>query len=128
MNKIILIGRLVNDNELKVLNNGTNYVQGTIAVNRNYKNSEGNYEADFIDFSAFGLTAELINKYFVKGDRIGIIGRLQSRSYTNQQGQKIIVREVIVENVEFLQEKKKVTQPSTEDVNNYTLPEDDLPF
>ena len=73
-------------------------------------------------------TAELINKYFVKGDRIGIIGRLQSRSYTNQQGQKIIVREVIVENVEFLQEKKKVTQPSTEDVNFYTLPEDDLPF
>ena len=128
MNKIILIGRIVNDTELKVLNNGTNYVQGTIAVNRNYKNSEGNYEADFIDFSAFGLTAELINKYFVKGDRIGIIGRLQSRSYTNQQGQKIIVREVIVENVEFLQEKKKVTQPSTEDVNNYTLPEDDLPF
>ena len=128
MNKIILIGRLVNDTELKVLNNGTNYVQGTIAVNRNYKNSEGNYEADFIDFSAFGLTAELINKYFVKGDRIGIIGRLQSRSYTNQQGQKIIVREVIVENVEFLQEKKKVTQPSLEDVNNYTLPEDDLPF
>lgn len=128
MNKIILIGRLVNDTELKVLNNGTNYVQGTIAVNRNYKNSEGNYEADFIDFSAFGLTAELINKYFVKGDRIGIIGRLQSRSYTNQQGQKIIVREVIVENIEFLQDKKKVTQPSTEDVNYYTLPEDDLPF
>ena len=128
MNKIILIGRLVNDTELKTLNNGTNYVQGTIAVNRNYKNSDGNYEADFIDFSAFGLTAELINKYFVKGDRIGIIGRLQSRSYTNQQGQKIIVREVIVENVEFLQEKKKVTQPSTEDVNYYTLPEDDLPF
>ena len=128
MNKIILIGRLVNDTELKTLNNGTNYVQGTIAVNRNYKNSEGNYEADFIDFSAFGLTAELINKYFVKGDRIGIIGRLQSRSYTNQQGQKIIVREVIVENIEFLQEKKKVTQPSTEDVNFYTLPEDDLPF
>ena len=101
MNKIILIGRLVNDTELKTLNNGTNYVQATIAVNRNYKNSEGNYEADFIDFSAFGLTAELINKYFVKGDRIGIIGRLQSRSYTNQQGQKIIVREVIVENIEF---------------------------
>lgn len=126
MNKIILIGRLVNDTELKTLNNGTNYVQGTIAVNRNYKNSEGNYEADFIDFSAFGLTAELINKYFVKGDRIGIIGRLQSRSYTNQQGQKIIVREVIVENVEFLQEKKKVTQPSEEET--YTLPEDDLPF
>ena len=126
MNKIILIGRLVNDTELKVLNNGTNYVQGTIAVNRNYKNSEGNYEADFIDFSAFGLTSELINKYFVKGDRIGIIGRLQSRSYTNQQGQKIIVREVIVENVEFLQDKKKVTQPSEEET--YTLPEDDLPF
>ena len=128
MNKIILIGRLVNDTELKTLNNGTNYVQATIAVNRNYKNSEGNYEADFIGFSAFGLTAELINKYFVKGDRIGIIGRLQSRSYTNQQGQKIIVREVIVENIEFLQEKKKVTQPSAEDVNYYTLPEDDLPF
>ena len=126
MNKIILIGRLVNDTELKTLNNGTNYVQGTIAVNRNYKNSEGNYEADFIDFSAFGLTADLINKYFVKGDRIGIIGRLQSRSYTNQQGQKIIVREVIVENVEFLQEKKKVTQPNEEET--YTLPEDDLPF
>lgn len=126
MNKIILIGRLVNDTELKTLNNGTNYVQGTIAVNRNYKNSEGNYEADFIDFSAFGLTAELINKYFVKGDRIGIIGRLQSRSYTNQQGQKMIVREVIVENIEFLQDKKKVTQPSEEET--YTLPEDDLPF
>lgn len=126
MNKIILIGRLVNDTELKTLNNGTNYVQGTVAVNRNYKNSEGNYEADFIDFSAFGLTAELINKYFVKGDRIGIIGRLQSRSYTNQQGQKIIVREVIVENIEFLQDKKKVTQPSEEET--YTLPEDDLPF
>lgn len=125
MNKIILVGRLAYLGEDKLLNNGTQAIQGSIAVNRNYKNSDGSYEADFINFSAYGNLANLLKTYFNKGDRIGLIGRLQVRTYTNQNNERVTISEVIVENLEFLQDKK--TQPSQQE-NNYTLPDGDLPF
>lgn len=106
MNKVILIGRLVKDLELRKTPNDVSVVANTIAVNRKFKNQNGETEADFINFVSFGATAELISKYFKKGDRIGLEGRIQTRSYENQEGNTVYVTEVVVDNIEFLQERK----------------------
>ena len=109
MNKVILMGRLVSDPEVR-------YSQGaepvavaryTLAVNRKFKNQNGETEADFINFVSFGATADLISKFFDKGDRIGLEGRIQTRSYENQEGNKVFVTEVVVDNIEFLQDRKQ---------------------
>lgn len=152
MNKVFLIGRLVRKPELTALVTGTAAIQGSIAVNRPFKNKEGEFEADFINFVAFGAYAELINKYFDKGDRIGLFGRWQTRSYTNKENQRIYVNEMVVENIEFLQDKKATApapysnskfenapavqqQPSEMKKNiqddfkaTYEITDDDLPF
>lgn len=107
INKVILIGRLTKNPELASTQSGTTYVMNSIAVNRNYTNQNGDREADFINFVAYRTTAELISKYFVKGDRIGLEGRLQVRSYTDRDGNNRTATEVIVESIEFLQDKRE---------------------
>ena len=108
MNKWIGIGRIVKDIELKQTPNGTYVAEFTLAVNRNFKNAEGNYEADFIDCVAFKQAAETIRKYVHKGDKFGVEGRIQVRSYTNKEGNKRYVTEVVVEQFEFVEPKKSV--------------------
>lgn len=107
MNKIILIGRLTKNPELSSTQSGTTYLMNSIAVNRNYTNQNGEREADFINFIAYRATAELISKYFIKGDRIGLEGRLQVRNYTDRDGNNRTASEVIVESIEFLQDKRE---------------------
>lgn len=106
MNKVILIGRLTKNPELKKNENAL-IVNFTIAVNRNFKNKDGKYDADFISCTAFKNTAEFINKYFIKGSQIALSGKIQTRNYDAQDGSKRYVTEVVVENVEFTGEKKK---------------------
>ena len=101
MNKLILVGRLTKDPEIRVNNDQKGIAKFTVAVNRN-KN-----EADFIRCVAFDRKAELLEKYFHKGDRIGVTGRLQIGSYTNREGQTIPTAEIMVEEIEFLQDKKQ---------------------
>ena len=109
MNKVIEIGRVTKAIELKQTPAGTSVVEFSIAVKRTFKNANGEYESDFFNCVAFKNTAELMSRYVNKGDMVGIEGRLQTRSYTNKEGRKITVTEIIVEGVEFLQSKKQET-------------------
>ena len=106
MNKIILVGRLTKDPEIRSTSAGFSTANFTVAVNRRYKNKEGEYDADFLPCVAFRTTAEFIGKNFKKGSLIGVEGTVQTRNYDAQDGTKRYVTEVIVENVEFVGGKK----------------------
>ena len=107
MNKVILVGRFTRDPEIRYSTgeSATATARFSLAVNRRFKNAEGNYDADFINCVAFGKTAEFIEKYFNKGMAIGITGRIQTGSYTNKDGQKVYTTDVVVEETEFVESK-----------------------
>lgn len=107
MNKIILLGRLTADPEVKYTNTGKAVAQFTLAVNRPIKNAEGNYEADFINVVVWNKTAEVVGNHIQKGQRLLVEGRLQIRNYTAQDGSKRYVTEVIADRVEFIEYKDK---------------------
>lgn len=136
MNKVVIIGRNTRDVELKQTSSGTAVAEFSIAVKRSFK-TNGQYESDFFDCVAYGKTAELISQYVKKGDMVGIDGRLQTRNYTNKEGRKVYVTEIIVENVEFLSTKKQETveAPKFEETDPFAnarweevKTDDDLPF
>lgn len=110
MNKVIIIGRNTKDIELKATTSGTSVAEFSVAVNRSFKNANGERESDFFNCIAFSKLAETISRYVKKGDQVGIEGRLQTRNYTNKEGRKVYITEIIVENVEFLQTKKQEEQ------------------
>lgn len=102
MNNVNLIGRLTKAPELKQTASNTNVLTGTLAVNRTFKNQNGEREADFINIVAWRQTAEIIAQYCGKGSQIGVTGRIQTRNYENQQGQRVYVTEVVAEHVDLL--------------------------
>lgn len=104
MNKVILIGRLTKDPELRYTTSNTAVCQFSIAVDRKYK-SEGQPTADFINIVAWRNTAEFVSKYFNKGSRIAIVGQIQTRNYDDKDGKKVYVTEVIADEVEFCESK-----------------------
>ncbi len=104
LNKTILIGRITKDLELKRTQSGISVLSFALAVNRRTQ-KQGQQETDFINCVAWNKTAELMERYLRKGSLIGIEGRIQTRSYDNQQGQKVYVTEVVIESVEFLESK-----------------------
>jgi len=118
MNKVLLTGRLTRDPELRSTSSGLEVASFSIAVNRNFKNKEGNVEADFFNVSVFGKQAENVSKYCFKGSQVGVEGRLQSRSYDAQDGTKRYVTDVVADRVEFLSPKKDNNQGYVAD-NNY---------
>lgn len=118
MNKAILVGRLTRDPELKTTASGTNVCSFSIAVNRRYKNAEGNYDADFINCTAWRQTAEFVSKYFTKGRMIGVVGSIQTRNYDDKDGKKVYVTEVAADEVYFVESKG--------DNNNNTAPVADV--
>ena len=136
MNKIILVGRLTKDPEIRSTSAGFSTASFTVAVNRNFKNKEGNYDADFLPCVAFRNQADFISKFFKKGNMICLDGRVQTRSYDAQDGTKRYVTEVVVENVEFVGGKNDNSQTQTVD-NSYVdspsvstvdvMPEYDIP-
>ncbi len=103
MNKVSLVGRLTRDPELRYTP-GSNIANLTfsVAVNRNYKNANGTYDADFINCVAWRQTAEFMAKYLKKGARVALSGRIQTRSYDGNDGQKRYVTEVLAEDVEVI--------------------------
>lgn len=107
MNKVQLVGRLTRDPEIRYSQgeNATATARFSVAVNRRFKNAEGNYDADFINCVAFGKSAEFVEKYFRKGMAIGLTGRIQTGNYTNKDGQKVHTTDVIVEETEFVESK-----------------------
>lgn len=105
MNKTILIGNLTKDPELSTTTTGVSVCKIGIAVNRPFKNSEGNTEVDFFNIVAWRIQAENCAKFLRKGLKICVVGSLQNRSYEGQDGQKKYVTEIVAENVEFLSPK-----------------------
>ena len=110
MNKVILVGRLTRDPELRSTTSGFNTANFSVAVQRNFKNKDGNFDADFINCVAFRNQADFISKYFKKGNMIGLEGRIQSRSYDANDGTKRYVTEVLVDNVEFVGSKSPLAE------------------
>ena len=136
MNNFCGMGRLVRDPELRQSDNGTNICKFTVAINRDFKNQNGEYEADFINCVSFGKSAEFINKYFSKGSMIGITGRLQIRKW-EKDGENRYATEIVVNSTSFAGEKKNsgASQVETNQVEEVkaeavdsAVEEDDLPF
>lgn len=105
MNKSILIGRLTRDPDIRTTSNGEKTARFTLAVDRGGQNAG----ADFISCVAFKKTAELIEQYITKGTRIGVEGRINTGSYTKQDGTKVYTTDVLVDRIEFLESKKDET-------------------
>ena len=106
INRVVLIGRLTANPELRFTTSNNAVTTFSIAVDRNFKNEDGNKEADFINIVAWNKKAELIHQYLKKGDRVGIGGRLQVRKYQNDRGENRYVTEIVADEVEFLNSKK----------------------
>lgn len=106
MNRLTVTGRLVRENILKEVGNNRIVLNNAIAVPKYYKSDLGP-EADFINIVAWGKKAELIEQYCNKGDLIGLDGRIQSRSYKNDENKTIYTVEMVVDIVHFLQVKKE---------------------
>lgn len=141
-NKVILIGNLVADPELKTTTGGINVTSFRIAVGRKYKSgAEAQPQADFIDVVAWRQTAEFVTKYFSKGKPILVCGSLQTRSWTDQNGGKRYATEVVADEVSFVEKKgdgpvgqapamSQYATPMPEDAPKFEeIPgDDDLPF
>ena len=122
MNKVELVGRLTKDPEIRLTANQTQFCQFTVAVDRKFKDANGQRQADFISCLAWKNTAVFIHKYFHKGNKIGVVGSIQTRSYDDQNGQKKYVTEVIVDEVEFVE-----SQNTTQVQNSAPVPEPQAP-
>ena len=107
MNKIMLIGRLTKDPELRYTQSGTAVASFTLAVNRKFANQDGQREADFINCVAWQKAAEFVANYFRKGQQMALEGRLQVRTYDGNDGNKHWVTEVVAEQIEFVGSKQQ---------------------
>lgn len=106
MNKVILMGRLTRDPEVRyTTNNNTLVCTFSLAVNRRFK-QEGQPDADFINVVAWAKTGEFCSKYFTKGQQVAVCGRLQTRSYDDKDGKKVYVTEVVAEDTYFADSKR----------------------
>ena len=120
MNKVFLIGRLTRDPELRYTGSNTPVASFTIAVNRTFTNKDGEREADFIPVVVWRKQAENVKNYVTQGSQVAVEGRIQTRSYDDQNGQKRYVTEVIADNVEFLSSKGSSNNGKTGSIDNTT--------
>ena len=133
MNNVCLVGRLTRDPETRITPNGLAVTRFSVAVDRRFKR-DGEQTADFINCVSFGKTAEFVEKYFSKGQRIGLTGRIQTGSYTNKEGKKVYTTDVVAENVEFVESKKQnESKPKEADIGDgfMNIPsgiDEELPF
>ena len=142
INNVTLIGRLTKDVELRQMANGQSNATFTLAVTRNFKNQNREYESDFIQVVAWRNTAEFLTRFGAKkGNLLGVTGRIQTRNYENQQGQRVYVTEVVADNINFLESQAtRGNRPLTnshqaiqQQINNFdttsvSINDDDLPF
>ena len=135
LNKTILIGRLTKDPELRHTATETTVTSFTLAVNRNFKNKDGNYDADFINIQAWRKLAELAANSLHKGSLIAVTGRIQTGRYEANDGTMRYTTDVVADEITFL-EKRNSAQNNTESSENTGIPvdgfnpidDDDLPF
>ena len=135
INNVTLIGRLTRDAELRYTPNNIATAQFNIACNRNFKNANDEYDADFINCVMWREQAERFCNWTRKGMLVGIVGRIQTRSYENKQGQRVYVTEVVAENFQILEKRDNTANQNsmTEQMPpSYTSPmditDDKLPF
>lgn len=107
MNKVVLIGRLTRDPDLRYPSSNIPVANFTVAVNRPFENQNGEREADFINVIVWRKQAENVKKYIGKGSLVGVEGRIQTRNYEGQDGKRVYVTEVVADRVEFLESKNQ---------------------
>lgn len=105
LNRVVLVGRLTRDPDLRYTSSGIAVANFTVAANRPFRNQQGEQEADFINCVVWRRAAENLANYMKKGSLIGVDGRLQSRSYQDKDGKMVYVTEVVAENVQFLESR-----------------------
>lgn len=132
-NRIILIGRLTRDPELRYVPSGAPVASFTLAVDRPFRDQQGNRETDFIDVVAWRKLAEQVSQYMSKGRMVAVEGRLQIRSYETQDGQKRKVAEVVADGVRFLDRARPgpgggPKEPAPADERAEGRPDEDVPF
>ncbi|MGD7007600.1 single-stranded DNA-binding protein [Metabacillus sp. 84] len=113
INRVVLVGRLTKDPELKYTPSGQAVATFTLAVNRTFTNQQGEREADFLNIVVWRKQAENAANFLNKGSLAGVEGRLQSRSYEDQSGKRIFVTEVVADSVQFLEPKKQGNESSS---------------
>ncbi|MDN2613278.1 single-stranded DNA-binding protein [Apilactobacillus sp. EABW-1NA] len=137
INRTILTGRLTKDAELRYSQSGNAVANFTLAVNRAFTNQQGEREADFINCVIWRKSAENFANFTRKGSLVGIDGRIQTRNYENQQGQRVYVTEVVVENFALLeprqdnhvqQSQQNNMSPFGNQSDQVNITDDDLPF
>lgn len=138
MNSVNLIGRVTRDLELRYSQTGTAVLKFNLAVQRKIKNSNGQYDSDFISCVAFGKTAETIANYVSKGQQIGLMGHIQTGNYDNQQEQKVYTTDVFVDSFYFIgnSNSNHVKQNNIQNqeyshhsqYTDFEVSDDDLPF
>ncbi|WP_102273364.1 single-stranded DNA-binding protein [Cytobacillus massiliigabonensis] len=127
MNRVVLVGRLTKDPELRYTPNGVPVATFTLAVNRTFTNQQGEREADFINCVIWRKPAENVANFLKKGSLAGVDGRIQTRSYEGQDGKRVYVTEVQAESVQFLEPRNSNSNRS--DSAGYGSPrEQDFPF
>ena len=149
INRVVLVGRLTKDIDLRKTPNGASVVSFTIACNRRVK-QQGQPDADFINCVAWNRVADLMAQYLHKGALIGVEGRIQTRSYDDRDGKRVYVTEIVADSVQFLERKEDgapnlldssesapaayqpdpepVEEPAKKNVSSIDVTDDDLPF
>ena len=142
INRVVLTGRLTRDVDLRYTQGGAAVATFNLAVDRRFTNQQGEREADFVSCVIWRKSAENFANFFHKGSLVGIEGRIQTRNYENQQGQRVYVTEVIVENFSFLEPKSSnsndgyqnnrpqnnTSDPFTNNGGTVDIQDDQLPF
>ena len=119
MNCVLIVGRITKDIELRQMSSGTSNCLFTLAVDRGFKDEQGNVQCDFISCVAWSGQAEFLSRYCRKGDRVGVKGRLQTRNYQDQSGATRFIAEVVVEQVESYTPKPQQQPQQQEQPVNY---------
>ena len=128
MNIAVLIGNLTRDIETRYTQTGKAVANFTIAVNRPFKNAQGEYDADFIPVVVWDRLAENCANFLKKGSRVGVSGRIQVRTYDDKQGIRRYITEIIANEVKFLDGKEKNDDFNSNDVPGFNQVDVDLPF
>ncbi|AEO26646.1 TPA: single-stranded DNA-binding protein [Listeria monocytogenes] len=117
MNRVVLVGRLTKDPELRYTPAGVAVATFTLAVNRPFKNGQGEQEADFIQCVVWRKPAENVANFLKKGSLTGVDGRVQTRNYEGNDGKRVYVTEIVAESVQFLEPKQNAVEGSTPNNN-----------
>jgi len=128
MQKFMCIGRLTKDVELNTTNNGVSVAKFGIAVNRKFKDENGESVADFFNVVAWRGLGENIHKYCKKGSKVFIAGELQNRSWDKEDGTKVYITEIVANECEFLDSKNNDSQTNNEQPKLEPIDDDSLPF